>query len=127
MNRIPDETLLWVASVRSMVAITAALFMGSALIGVPHLLFTIGALLVLGIGLADAEAAKRAGSREGLEAWRESRAWTADEFTINHDYGPDGIAFRELVGLAKSHGYTVAPASPATGTSVWRFVRSGIE
>jgi hypothetical protein len=66
---------------------------------------------------------QRAGADHAIPSWRTSNAWTAPTFDVNRrDYDPDGVAWAELVVIARSHGYSLDPDT-GRGDSAWRFVR----
>jgi hypothetical protein len=70
------------------------------------------------------EAVRRAGGSAGVEAWRESNAWSATEFGLDHDYDPEGSEFQALLRITEEHGYALrSTAGPARHRSRWQFWR----
>jgi hypothetical protein len=71
------------------------------------------------------EAARRAGGSAGVDAWRASKAWSASEFRLDHDYDPQGSAFQALLAMTEERGYSlVGSGMGGSHGAMWHFRRA---
>lgn len=121
------RTWIWAAGAVLVFGALAAWALGDPSVplyaGTSGLALMIANLLNVFVGKAGRDEVTRAGAIHAVPSWRASHGWTARTFDVDQrDYDPDGSAWAELLSIARSHGYALAP-DHGPGDSAWHFVR----